>query len=833
MSKYIKLFHAYILKEKQLYLFDIIILFIGVVSIVSMILLWLSFFSSIISLILGAIFTIFFITLFKIKILFTDKRFGIGIAVVLLIALLFRIEPSLYLAGGQDEGLYISMSHLYEKYGEITFPNETKLQLSQESDINEKDIDVPYVPAVEEYAKNEYIIPFYPLHPTWMAIFGMLLGSDNRAYSLTFFSLISIIAFYLLAYELSNRNKYIATFSALLLALIPIHSFFSKFPTTEITALAFTILSFYYLLSFYKQSQKNSFNYIYFILSLLCINAYMYTRMSIFMYFPFYYILLLISVIFLNSSKIKQLIFIYIFAFVLLYIVSIIFYYNNIYWLFVAIYDKGLFRQLGDYWQIKLLGLVIITLAIFILSWKSIFFQKLIKNNAHLVIKTIPFSAVSLIILAFFHLYEIGFTLQYYENIFLEAYGLLYNKWLSITGITTYVFFIHISPLGFILYISALFYFSFKKKNNLFIFLISVLSILFWGYYQIISKVVYYQYYYTRYLLPELIIYSLLLISIFIARIYSKNTIGKIISVIVSFFIITYFCYFSSIHLLKNEGLDNQFFKELKKHISSNDLILLDLSKYKNEIYTPLMYYYDFNAINFDVNKIINKYTFDLLTDKYDDIFILTDNQDICDHDDQTKFSETIPVRYTYFTNGMPHLYRIFNTIEQTPLLPYSKYLIPSSYVIGEYNTYICRYTREKSLINQLNNERKIEFKNNLEYFTKNIYQDGWTNGNGIISNIELPVPSHIVYIVLEAQGFHQWTEDTQSTQNISLEINMNEAPLEKIEDNKLFFKIPEQVSIITDIIIKSDNFIPKKEGLNTDTRKLGINIQSISFSEK
>jgi len=37
--------------------------------------------------------------------------------IILLAALIFRVGPYLYLPGGQDQGLYVSMSATYEKKG--------------------------------------------------------------------------------------------------------------------------------------------------------------------------------------------------------------------------------------------------------------------------------------------------------------------------------------------------------------------------------------------------------------------------------------------------------------------------------------------------------------------------------------------------------------------------------------------------------------------------------------------------------------------------------------------------------------------------------------------
>jgi 4-amino-4-deoxy-L-arabinose transferase-like glycosyltransferase len=68
-----------------------------------------------------------------------------------------------------------------------------------------------------------------------MAIFGEVFGDSNRYYSTVFFAILSILALYLLTFELTG-NGLLAWSVGALLALTPLHAFFSKFPATEVVA---------------------------------------------------------------------------------------------------------------------------------------------------------------------------------------------------------------------------------------------------------------------------------------------------------------------------------------------------------------------------------------------------------------------------------------------------------------------------------------------------------------------------------------------------------------------------------------------------------------------
>lgn len=177
------------------------------------------------------------------------------IALVILAALLFRAEPFRPLHGGQDQGVYVSMSAHLQREGSVFIDDPVPAALP---DQRSRDIYASGMPEDPSFAASvqpgvyysggagDYVFQFYHLHPLWMAVFADLFGDGARFYALTFFSLLSIAGLCLLVLEITGVRA-AALITGLLLALNPLHVYFSRLHVTEIVALAFSAIGFYYL----------------------------------------------------------------------------------------------------------------------------------------------------------------------------------------------------------------------------------------------------------------------------------------------------------------------------------------------------------------------------------------------------------------------------------------------------------------------------------------------------------------------------------------------------------------------------------------------------------
>lgn len=169
-------------------------------------------------------------------------------------SIIFRLDPYPWINGGQDQGVYVSMSAYYQHGGSVFIEDSTAKRLPGEDlrEIYKSGLRKgAFHPGVYYGGEKDYLFQFYHLHPLWMAIFADLFGDDARVYALTFFSLLSILFLSLLALELSGSSV-AAVSVGILVAVNPLHAFFSKWPVTEVVALAFSSMAFYYLALAYR-----------------------------------------------------------------------------------------------------------------------------------------------------------------------------------------------------------------------------------------------------------------------------------------------------------------------------------------------------------------------------------------------------------------------------------------------------------------------------------------------------------------------------------------------------------------------------------------------------
>ena len=216
---------------------------------------------------------------------------------VLLTGLLFRTEPFLSLHGGQDQGVYVSMSAHLQRAGSVFVHDRLPDALP---DQRSRDIYRAGVPADRERGSSvqpglhyspthgDYAVQLYHLHPLWMATFAELFGDRARFHALGFFGLLGVLGLSLLAFELTGSRR--AAFAAgILVATNPLHVFFSRLPASEVVALAFSSLGFYYLARAFRgmrQAAPPSATVTLVSLAAGCVSLVFFVRINGFLYLP-------------------------------------------------------------------------------------------------------------------------------------------------------------------------------------------------------------------------------------------------------------------------------------------------------------------------------------------------------------------------------------------------------------------------------------------------------------------------------------------------------------------------------------------------------------------
>ena len=213
------------------------------------------------------------------------------LVLVLLAGLLFRTEPFLYLHGGQDQGVYASMSAHLQRTGSAfvddRLPDALPDQRSR--DVYRAGRGSSVQPGLyHSPTRGDYVFQFYHLHPLWMATFADWFGDRARFHALSFFGLLGVLGLALLAFELTGSRR--AAFAAgLLAATNPLHVFFSRFPVSEAVALAFSSLGFYYLARAFRglrQGAPDAAAATLAALAAACVSLVFFVRITGFLYLP-------------------------------------------------------------------------------------------------------------------------------------------------------------------------------------------------------------------------------------------------------------------------------------------------------------------------------------------------------------------------------------------------------------------------------------------------------------------------------------------------------------------------------------------------------------------
>jgi len=660
---------------------ELLLLLISNISLINVFFLTIDNFNPTLSCFIGAFITMGLVVLFRRKIPKSRSKYHYLLLFILLLAIFLRVSPNLYLTGGQDQGSYVSLSKQYEVNHSLYIKDELREDLSNEiKNIYDKG---NVFTGLKPYDKDnsEYIIPFYPVFPSWMSIFGNLFGLDNRIYALTMFSLLSIISVYLFSYEISNRNQKVALLSSFFLAINPLHVYFSKVPVTEVVSMTFLFFALYLVIKFFNDSKKGKYNIFYLILSIISFVALFYTRMSAIFLLPVIAIVPIISVLFSKNKKQSKYYLIYALTWVVLFLLSYLYYYLFLPQIFDLIVGKRVLAFISiETIAITLLSIPILTY--FVLKIKKcklflknilIFFQK----NLYI------FSILIFLGLIGYQMY--GYVKEILidnSNTILSFESLSFFKQLSF--LTT---FLYLSPFLFILLPVSFIHFRKSKdiRINLLIITIIIFLISSWG----IATVTRYHYYFARYQLSELIPFCLILISILLVRILKIEKIKKLI-VVLTVLTSLYFFFFSIIQLRDSEGLEGNQIKEVKEIVGEDGTLFVlreDFGSF-SQIVFPMRYYYDINLFPMYSSKYFGNVNFQEYTAQVDKKYVLSSKK-ITDVEELV-FLKEIDFKHNYFVHCLRDEDAYFEMESHSADIPFCEYMIiPNRYYYGTYKMYL------------------------------------------------------------------------------------------------------------------------------------------------
>ncbi len=669
------------LSKKRIAFADFIVLILSIVSIFNVVSLSFGFFNSRIS-ILFMVFIISF-TLFGLKIEKIKIGSPIIILGILILAVGLRISPNLYLTGGQDQGSYVSLSKQYEINHSLYIKDELRESLSEEGkNIYDKSGAATMLGVSPlDLEDSTYYMPFYPVFPSWMSIFGTLFGSDNRIYAISMFAILSILATYLFSYEISGRRKSVGLIAAFLLAINPLHVYFSKVPLTEIVSLSFFFFSLYFLVKFYNNYKEGEIRKFTLFLSLLSAIVLFYTRMSALIFSPIIVLIPIVSFLFVKDRKLTKYLTIYSILWFLSLGISYLFYYLFLPDLFSTIFE-------GRVLNLVSLEVLLITLGVIFLLILAISLSSKIKGYLRQILQFLRKHFLFIFLIFFFSLILYELWLYISEILIKENWNVFSHQSLSYLKQLNFIAtLLYLSPLGFLLLPFAV-YHLIKKGDVKYILLISSILLFLiycWG----VIKLSPYHYYFVRYQLSELIPLCIVVLSIFLVNFYESTKYKKVM-IFISLFPISYFLFFSSIQLRDYEGADKSKFEYISSIVGKDDILLVAGNEFSSaqQIVFPMKYYYGINTFRIYRLTYINKQAIIDLKKEYDNVYILTALEGW--EFSTAEFIEEIEFKNNYFVHCLRDEDAYFEMESHSPDIPLCEYMIiPNRYYYGTYKMYL------------------------------------------------------------------------------------------------------------------------------------------------
>ncbi len=656
-------------KINTLPLYELILISLGIVSLTSLSLLVLGTFKPLYAIIGSIIILVSIFVLFNLRIDFKDKRFSWIIIVILLFGLVLRLQPWIYLEGGQDEGVYISMSKQYETSGKFSFDDISQKFVHDSKDLEEKYTSEKLWSVLGIKVNNDtgkLYYDFYPLHPLLMSVTGYVLGSDNRVYSVTLFSIISLIGAYLLAFELTGK-KLTGYIAAGILTVNPLHLYFSRFPVTEIIALALSLNILYFLILAWKSNR-----FLYLAITLLLINMFLYLRLTWIIAMPFCFIVSLVAILYAKNKEQKRNWIIWSITLLLSFLLSILFYYLEFHFLY-----KHFFAMVFKYIPEPLFYILLFSLPILIYFLVAKFRVSIKKIFEYIYNKRTILIVISLLILLIYSGYSFyiaGFTNKLVGTVWQKQWNMAHGGWYTIKDQALTSIILYLSPFAFLAFI-----FFIKRINTVYKLLVFFFLLSYLGYDIVLTKYIPYQFYFARYQLSEIVPLLYIFVSIFLVDVIKQYKWLVITTLILIF---SYNIFFSAYQFQGYVGTTPVFFNKLKQDVSKNNVVIYydptDWSK--SFFFTPLKYY--FNVPSIMTTNINDTYLFANEIKKsqsLDSVYILST---VKLQDANMKLMDTINYERGFYANaneGIPPLTWKVNDNE----IPFCNLVIPSKYCGG------------------------------------------------------------------------------------------------------------------------------------------------------
>ena len=561
---------------------------------------------------------------------------------LILVCLFFRLPAFNYVLGGQDEGVYVNMANYIERTGSLVVW-DTPLDKLQGTPFVQPYLDEnrvmpahPELSKMEAYVNGIYVrshqgnvfdFQFYHLFSVWMALFAGVFGSTFAVYALTLFALLSVVFMYRLTLVLTSSSR-AALIAGLLLALNPLHAFFSKFPVTEVPTLAFSLMGFTYLALFWRAEDGSRYRR-WLLLSMLSFGALFMTRISGFMYVPFLIVVAVASAANDADRTRRNYMQLWVLGVVALYAVSVAY---GLRWsrqYAVDIYRASFERLFPAHWQVGVAALVVVVVVV----WAGLAalaqtgmrprIDRFIIAPLRRVIAPIVLISLAL---GIYKIYQLGWTTHYQGDVWLDTqWGLAGSHWRAVKASSLAALFVYTGPLLPLAFLGLVL----RRQDEPRIEFLRLFVAGFFVYIVLLQWTVPYGPYYARYLLSEAVPY-MLLFTVVAWACMPKNGVRRILSAILAITLI-YSVTATAGQLGKNESEGvYQSLTQLLAPVDKGDIILLDTLELgagmpdNNELKTPIVFTFGLTAVTVSGASLADHAYIAALNARYDDVFLIS-----------------------------------------------------------------------------------------------------------------------------------------------------------------------------------------------------------------
>lgn len=562
------------------------------------------------------------------------------VVLLLLVCLFFRLPAFNYVLGGQDEGLYVNMAHYIERTGGIDV-RDTALEKLQGSPFVDRYLSEnrqvrAYSGPLKggSFVSGVYIdgptdsglsFQFYHLFPVWMAMFAGLFGGAFAVYGLTFFALLSVVFMHRLALAMTDSPR-AALVAGMLLALNPLHAFFSKFPVTEVPTLALSLVGFTYLARFWGAGPSLRHKR-WLLLSMLSFGALFATRISGFMYIPFFVALAVASAAVDTDRPRQRAMQFWVLGVTALYAVSVVYglHWSNQY--SHDIYRLSFERIFPRHWQTGVAALVALGLVIWLglialaQGRKRVHVERFVVLPVQRVLGLVVLAGLAL---GIYKIYQLGWTSRFSGDPVLDTlWGLADSHWRALRASSLATLFVYLGPILPLAFLGIVLRRQGEPRHEFLRLFVAGFLV----YALVLQWVVPYGPYYARYLLSEVVPYMLLFTVVVWARIPAGGA-RRALSITLAITLI-YSAGATAAQLGKNEsgGLYHSL-TQLLAPVDSADVVLLDALDpglpNNSELKTPVKFIFGLAAVTVSQASLANAAYLGALDARYDDVFLIS-----------------------------------------------------------------------------------------------------------------------------------------------------------------------------------------------------------------